>query len=153
MKQKTNLISFIYLLTMLNGCSISTAVKPIEKQISNICIENNPDVLMDGFLPELKSQIEQHNISTVVVTNLGKSKSECSHKLEYTANWMWDMIMYLTYAELNVYEGTTLIGNAIYDARFGGGRLDKFGSTASKLKTLTEPLFKNNKEIGGQVLH
>ena len=51
--------------------------------------------------------------------------------------------MWLTYAELKVYENNSrnVIGEAVYDARSGGGRLDKFGATANKLKTLTEPLF------------
>jgi hypothetical protein len=138
MKQKLIFITSICILT-LSGCSISTTVKPIETQISNLCIKQNPKVFMDGFLPELKTQIEQHNIRTIIVDEF--SKAECTNKLEYTASWAWDLAMYLTYAELNVYENTTLIGQATYDARWGGGRLDKFGSTANKLKTLVDPLF------------
>ena len=127
---------------MLSGCSISTTVKPVETQISNLCIKRNPAVFMDGFLPELKTQVEQQNISTIIVDDF--NKSECTNKLEYTANWAWDLAIYLTYAELNVYENTTLVGQAIYDARWGGGRLDKFGPTANKLKTLIDPLFYKN---------
>lgn len=118
MKRKITQITSISILIILSGCSISTTIKPVETQVSNLCIMRNPKVLMDGFLPELKTQIEQHNINTIIVDEFSKPK--CTNKLEYTANWGWDLAMYLTYAELSVYEDTTLIGQAIYDARWGG---------------------------------
>lgn len=118
----------------LNGCSISTNVKPVPIKISDICIENNPAVFMDGFLPELRSQIESHDIKTRVFDDV--MTKDCLYQLEYTANWSWDIVMWLTYAELKVYENESrqTIGEAIYDARIGGGRPDKFGPTANKLK-------------------
>ena len=78
---------------------------------------------MDGFLPELESQISSYGITTrSFVETL---PMECVRSLEYTANWRWDM----------------LVGEAVYDARSGSGRLDKFGTTAEKRRTLTGPLF------------
>lgn len=142
MIQKIIKTTLIFIFVILSGCSISTTIKPVDSKISSLCILRNPKVLMDGFLPELKTQIEQYNISTIIVDDY--SNSECKTKLEYTANWRWDIVMYLSYAELNVYENSTLLGRAIYDARWGSGRPDKFGPTANKLKTLTNPLFKKN---------
>lgn len=49
--------------------------------------------------------------------------------------------MYLTYAEMKVYDHSGLAGKAVYDARSGGGRLDKFGRTAEKIKPLIDELF------------
>lgn len=128
------------MLGMLAGCSISTRVKPVaNEKISQLCIKKNPDVLMDGFLPELEAQIASYGISTRSYDQA--LPKDCEFHMEYTANWLWDLAMYLAYAELKVYSGQDLIGEAVYDARSGGGRMDKFGTTAEKLKTLTGPLF------------
>jgi hypothetical protein len=143
MKQKIMAISVI-VTTMLSGCSITTNVKPVTTKISDICIKKNSAVLMDGFLPELQSQIESRGIKTRVFDNPALNK-DCPYQLEYTANWRWDLVMYLTYTDLKVYgENRIIMGEANYDATWGGGRLDKFGPTAEKLKTLTEPLFPHN---------
>ena len=49
--------------------------------------------------------------------------------------------MYLTFVEIRVYENNHTLGNAMYDARGGSFRFDKFGTTAEKLRVLTEELF------------
>lgn len=127
---------------MLSGCSITTNVRPVTTKISDICIKKNPAVFMDGFLPELQSQIESRGIKTRVFDNPALNK-DCPYQLEYTANWGWDVFVYLADSELNVYtENRNLIGEAAYHA--GSWRLDKFGHTAEKLKTLTVPLFPHN---------
>lgn len=132
----------VLLLLMLSGCTISTNIKPVPIKISNLCIKNNPSVFMDGFLPELKSQIESKGITTRVMDDV--MAKDCSYQLEYTANWRWDLAMYLTYAELKVYTNDNprlSIGEAIYDARSGSGRFDKFGPTANKISPLVKSLF------------
>jgi hypothetical protein len=128
--------------TVLNGCSIFTRVDPVETKIAEVCIKNNPAVLMGGFLPELRSQIETHGIKTRVFDK--HAPKDCLYQLLYTANWRWDFAMWLTYAELAVYESEhrNRIGVAIYDARDGNGLPDKFGPTADKLRTLTDSLFR-----------
>lgn len=127
-------------LMALTGCSIKTLVKPVGNvKVSDLCIKTNPRVLMEGFLPELEMQIRSHGIKARTFDSV--MPSDCTHRLEYTANWNWDLAMYLTYAELRVYEKADLIGEAVYDARWGGGRLDKFGTTASKLQPLIDELF------------
>jgi hypothetical protein len=124
----------------ITGCSISQTVDPIEPaQVSQVCVLDNKDIFMDGFQPEVQRQIEAKNIPTKVYT--GTRPAECSHYLEYTANWQWDMAMYLTYAEFRIYDTTGLAGSAIYNARNGGGRLDKFGPTAEKIRPLIDQLF------------
>lgn len=124
----------------MTGCSISQTVDPIKPaQVSQVCVLDNKDILMDGFQPEVQRQIEAKNFPTKVYT--GERPAECSHYLEYTANWQWDMAMYLTYAEFRVYDAKGLTGTAFYDARWGGGRLDKFGRTADKIRPLIDQLF------------
>jgi hypothetical protein len=124
----------------MTGCSIRQTVDPIKPtQVSRVCVLDNKDIFMDGFQPEVQQQIEAKNIPTKVYT--GERPADCSHYLEYTANWQWDMAMYLTYAEFRVYDSRGIAGTAKYDARQGGGRLDKFGHTADKIRPLIDQLF------------
>jgi hypothetical protein len=124
----------------MTGCSITQTVDPIQPaQVSQVCVLDNKDIFMDGFQPEVQRQIEAKHIPTRVYT--GARPAECSHYVEYTANWLWDMAMYLAYAEFRVYDAKGLAGSASYDARRGGGRLDKFGKTADKIRPLIDRLF------------
>jgi hypothetical protein len=133
------LLTFSVLVLLLSGCSITQSIDPIKAQISQVCVLDNPKVFMKEFQPEMQKQIEEKGYPTKVYT--GARPADCSHHLEYTANWQWDMAMYLTYAEMRVYDRVGLAGKAVYDARRGGGRLDKFGRTAEKIKPLVDELF------------
>ena len=97
---------------------------------------------MKGFLPELKSQLKSFGITTQ--TWSGYNPKGCRYWLEYTANWRWDLIMYMIYAELKLYDRTALIGYAEFDNTGIGPR--HYSSASDKLKALTEPLFTNNKK-------
>lgn len=124
----------------LTGCSITQTVDPIKAtNVSQVCVLDNPKVLMDDFQGELQRQIQAKGLATKQYSNA--RPADCSHYLEYTANWGWDMAMYLTYAEMRVYDHEGLAGQAVYDARRGGGRLDKFGRTAEKIHPLIDQLF------------
>ena len=128
----------------ISGCSISKTVEPLPSvAVSKICILDNPKVLMDGFQPEVERQLQAMSYQTRTYT--GPRPTECSHHLEYTANWAWDMAMYLTYAEFRVYDDRGIAGTATYNARNGGGRLDKFGPTAEKIRPLLTELFASTK--------
>ncbi|QEL63520.1 hypothetical protein OTERR_00440 [Oryzomicrobium terrae] len=132
---------------LASACSISTTVKPVEKPLTSLCLHYNNDVLMDGFHPELEAQIQSAGIRTQ--TYKGPRPADCETYVEYTASWRWDLAMFLRYAQLRVFESNRLIGEATYDARYGGGRPDKFGPTAGKLRKLTDPLFAASRVAAG----
>jgi hypothetical protein len=119
----------------LSACSISTTVKPISKQIAEVCIEKNNDVLMDDFLPTI-----EHTLDEINVKHQLKSDG-CEDVLKYKANWRWDLAMYLYYADFGIYEGQKRVAHAEYDATMGGGRPDKFGNTEDKIKPIIKQLF------------
>jgi hypothetical protein len=128
------------MLLVLGACAITQTVKPVSVSgIEAVCIKTNDKVMMSGFLPELQSQVQAKGIKTTTFN--GDRPSSCKHHVEYTANWAWDLAMYLTYVEINVFENGLLVGQATYDARGGGGRMDKFGATADKLRPLVDQLF------------
>ena len=125
---------------LASGCAITQNVRPVTTQdIPLVCIQRNPEVFMSDFVTVLKSQVEATGIKARIYD--GSEPPECRYRLEYTANWRWDLAMYLAYADLRVYDKDLLIGEANYDARAGGGRPDKFGATAGKLKELVDKLF------------
>jgi hypothetical protein len=138
--QRAYLFTIVGVAVSLAGCSITQTVDPLQPaRVSQVCVLDNKDILMDEFQPEIQKQIEAKHIPTMVYA--GARPPQCSHYLEYTANWQWDMAMYLTYAEFRVYDSKGLAGSAFYDARRGGGRLDKFGHTADKIRPLIDQLF------------
>lgn len=49
--------------------------------------------------------------------------------------------MYMRYAELKIYRNAALFGEAIYDATWGGARLDKFISAEKKVRELVDQIF------------
>ena len=125
---------------ILTGCSITTSVTPVgEGKVADLCIRKNSLVQMAGFLPELEAQIRSHGVATRTFES--ELPADCRHHMEYTANWKWDLAMYLEYAELKVYENVNLIGEAIYNARWGSANMSKFGPTKGKLKPLVDELF------------
>ncbi len=125
---------------LLAGCTITQTVKPVEGvEITSVCIERNDAVLMEGFLPALRRRIEAQGITASVYD--GERPEDCRYKVAYTANWQWDMAMYLTYARIEVFDGPNLVGDAVYDATGGGANMEKFGPTEQKIGPLIEQLF------------
>jgi len=120
------------------GCSITTHVDPVPAgPIPSLCITENPAVWSKQFLPALRMQLARHGITTTVHASAPET---CDHRLEYTAEWDWDLAMYLEYADIRIYRGDALVGRATYDARDGSARLDKFGRTETKLASLVDAL-------------
>jgi hypothetical protein len=131
-------------IVVLQGCSIRQEVTPIvDADIQEITIIENPDV-MATFLDAIKAAVEKQGVTTQVGPPLTPT-ANYPYALTYTANWTWDMTLYLVYAEINVFERDRVIGKAVYDCTRGGGRLDKFVNAESKVKELIGELFGQQK--------
>ena len=125
----------------LSGCAITQTVRPVggAADIREICIKRNMEVFMTEFVDELKKQLEAKGIKSQVYAG-GTAPASCRYRMEYSANWRWDLAMYLVFAQLRVFDNDVMIGEANYDARAGGMRMDKFGRTADKLRALLDEL-------------
>lgn len=143
----TKILQFTVLTASLAGCSLPITIQapPADTKISQLCIINNPKVLMHGFLPELKSQIKSHGISTQLWT--AYNPKGCRYWLVYTANWRWDFAMVLVYADLKLYDHQLLIGRTVFDNIHPGINPFYYGPADEKLKALTEPLFTPTQEL------
>ena len=130
----------IIMLPVLSGCAISRNVQPVDStvRIDKIYVQNNPRVLMDGLLPEIVAQIRELGFPSESYT--GDRPEAVRHYITFTANWNWDMAMYLTYFRATLYEEGRVLGEAEYDAKMGGANMNKFGKTADKIRPLLTQL-------------
>ena len=134
------ILSIIAGVLALSGCAIHQNVQPVEQLASKeICIVQNPAVRAT-FLGVYERTLQQKGYA-VRILPLNASLIECPITSTYTANWRWDMALYMSYAELKVYNNAKPAGQAIYDATRGGGNMGKFISAEKKIQELTNQLF------------
>ncbi len=134
------IVSAALVLLALTGCSINQTVKPVEQFAGKeICIVENTAV-RESFLSAYKKALDGKGFITRKVTAESVGNS-CPIVSTYSANWRWDLAMYLAYAEIKVYNNGQPSGEAIYDAMGGGGNPGKFISADNKVTELVAQLF------------
>jgi hypothetical protein len=69
------------------------------------------------------------------------SLNECAITSTYTAHCAWDLALCMRYAEIKVYRNAALVGEAVDDATWGGGRPDKFINAENKIREMVNELF------------
>lgn len=139
---KMHAATAVLMLTLLSGCSIKQQVDPAELAATlapDICLIPGNGV-RDGFTNAYSDALRDKGFS-VRTLHMGASPSRCPLSTTYTGNWRWDFALYMSYADIRVFEGGRQVGKAVYDARSGGGRPDKFISAESKIIELTDQLF------------
>lgn len=126
-----------------SGCAISKNIQPVQKGtvISTIHVAHNDRALMKECTDEIVSQIA--GLGFTAKRYDGERPKDAKHYLTYTANWQWDMAMYLTYFRATLYEDGRVLGEVEYDAKMGGANMGKFGKTAEKLRPLLMELLRN----------
>jgi hypothetical protein len=131
-------------LVLLQGCTISQNVKGVgDKGITQIKIIENTAV-KSQFLEALKTATEKQGVTLEVIPSSSLPK-DSPYAMTYTANWAWDMALYLVYTEINVYQNGQEIGKAVYDARRGSGNMGKFINAEKKVDELVTELFAKKK--------
>lgn len=124
---------------LLPACAIHQIIEPVEHEtIEDICVVKN-EAVREEFLTALTEAIEKNGISTQVVQE--SEADSCPYKVTYTANWGWDFTIYLTYADIRVWQGDRKIGESEYDSSGGGMRLDKWVNAEKKIQELVDALF------------
>ena len=133
----------VFVISVLTGCSIVSKVEPAPPgtTVQTIYVQKNTNVHMAGLHDELIAQLRGLGYATA--TFEGDRPKEAVHMLSYTANWRWDMAMYLWYFQATLLEDSKVLGRVEYDATHGGGRPDKFGKTAEKIRPLLINLLQN----------
>ncbi len=134
-------IKFALVLTLfIVGCT-TTNVKKIDPllQVSHICIQYNPKVIVAEFVPVVRKGFERHGITSETYT--GSKPSHCEFHLTYVALKNWDMGTYMHHAELRLYEGVNPVAHAEYHlVNKGGLALNKWDSVESKMNPVIDEL-------------
>ena len=108
--------------------------------IQQICIVNNPKVLVTDFVPVVQQRLQHHGIVSRVVE--GSEASACAYQLHYSAKRSWDFTPYMSWAELKLYQNEVLIANAEYKLVGKGGlSLTKWQSVETKMTPVIDQLF------------
>ena len=130
----------VLLAVAATGCSITQKVTPVGNLDSKaICIIEDTAV-RSGFLEEYKKTLAEKGYEVSVLPN-GSGRDACDITTTYLARWSWDLAIYMSFAEIKVYRHGALYGEAYYDSRNGGGRLDKFVDGEAKVRELVNQLF------------
>ena len=104
-----------------------------------LCIVEDPAV-REGFLEELTGILDEKKVAYTVVDK--QQALDCEWTMTYLGRWTWDMALYMSYAEIKVYQNGVVSGEAIYDASRGAFNLDKFIDAEPKIRELLEELLK-----------
>lgn len=125
----------------LAGCAINQTVKPVERFAgTEVCIVVNPAVSQGGFLATYTRVLTEKGF-TVRQIAPGSAVTECPVTSTYTANWRWDLGLYMAFADIKVYSNGQQSGQAVYDAMSGGANLNKFIKGEAKITELVNQLF------------
>lgn len=126
---------------VLVGCaSAQQNVNPVAKlSVKQMCIVQNPQVSQAGFLDALQLAMRQKGMDVQVVSP-GAGPGACPQVVQYTANYRWDLALYLAYAEIRVYQDQKEVGLARYDAMRVAGP-SKFIKGEEKVRELVGQLF------------
>jgi len=126
---------------LLAGCAINQSVKPVDAFAGkDICLVVNPAVSQQGFLSTYARVLTEKGF-TVKQLPPGSSVDTCPVTSTYTANWRWDLAMYMAYANIKVYSNGQQSGEAVYDALRGGANMSKFVRGEAKIAELVNQLF------------
>ncbi|SHH51492.1 Sbal_3080 family lipoprotein [Massilia sp. CF038] len=135
-------LAIVLSLTACGGVPRVT-IKPVTAlQTREICIVNNPAV-KPGFLESYKRALVAKGY-TVKQLEANSDVSACRVTTVYSANWKWDVALYMSYAQITVFRDNVEVGNANYDARRGRGNMSKFGEADTKIADLVNQLFPGN---------
>ena len=136
-------MKFLLLLSIglfVSGCTITQKVDPVPAlSTAEICIIENPDV-REGFIETYRRVLESKNFQIKMFPQTATPR-DCRQTSTYTANWRWDLLLYLAFVDINVFANGTSVGRAIYDSLGGGGNMSKFINAEKKITELVEQLF------------
>ena len=124
----------------LAGCT-SVTVNPIDSslELTHVCIHENPKVQVDDFVSTIRARLSHHSITSQVFR--GEVPDTCEYILSYTALRSWDLVPYLSHAELYLNRGGRQIASGVFHLRGKGGyALTKYSGTATKMDPVVDQL-------------
>lgn len=133
-------VGLLLLCVIAAGCT-ATRVKPIsaDNRIAHLCIQENPLVRVGDFVTTVRDGFESHGITTQLFS--GQLPAGCEYSATYTARQSWDVVTYLSQAEIEILRDGRPIASVNYRLKGRGGfALSKYASTRSKILPLVDRL-------------
>ena len=134
-----HLVCLIALFTVSACTSISVQPVDPDLQVRHVCIQDNPQVIIDGFVEYLQDDFQRHGITTEVIGT--QRPRHCEYVLSYTARRSWDIATYMSTASVSLTRNGRSVASANYRLKGKGGMsLAKFKGTESKLDDIVDQL-------------
>jgi hypothetical protein len=97
-----------------------------------------------NFLVLYKKALEEKGFSVKILS--GES-DVAAYPLSstYQSVWSWDLVMYMSRAQIFVFRNGTLAGNALYAS--SGAALKKYGRTDKKIAKMVDQLFPDTEKL------
>ena len=140
MTKKSFLLLGMIGLILTAGCTNRT-ITPVDSstELDYVCIEENPKVIVPGFLSVLRNGFHRHDIDTRVYS--GEMPKECEYVVTYTALRTWDFTPYLSHAEIRIRKDRKQIAYGEYHLTGGGGlSLTKWAGVKSKMDPVIDEM-------------
>ncbi|MBJ2216528.1 hypothetical protein HU730_022460 [Pseudomonas sp. SWRI22] len=135
-------LAFVLACSALTGCSITQTVTPVPASTVH-----SPEICMipaaglrEGFNTTYTAQLRSKGFQTRELPP-GTPPANCALSTTYIGTWSWDMALYMSFADIQVFENGRRIGQALYDSTSGGARMGKFIDAQSKIIEMTNQLF------------
>lgn len=131
---------------LLPACSIKQDVHPVNADIlsaraNRIALIRNDAVRFAEFNNVVAQSLERCGFIVETLPQ-GTNYDSLPLAMTYTANWSWDIDLYMSYARLEVFQAGKKIGDGVYDATGGGGLIfSKFIKANEKVDQLVYGIF------------
>lgn len=126
--------------SVLSGCAIHQRVVPMEPfEGQVVCVVENRAV-KQGFLEAYKRVLTEKGYAVRQLPS-GSALTDCPVTSTYTANWRWDLALYLAHADIKVYKDGQQYGHAFYNSMGGSFNPGKFVKGDTKVAEMVNQLF------------
>ena len=110
------------------------------KSVKQICVINNPKVIIAGFNDSIVRSFARYNINARVYPENSKP-ALCETTMDYTALRTWDVVTYMSYAKFTLMKEGRIVSEAEFRLKGNGGlALNKWRSTDTKIDELVDQL-------------
>ena len=127
----------------ITGCT-SIQIKNSEgfqpQTVKQICVINNPKVIIVGFDDSIVRSFARYNINARIYPENSKP-ALCETTMNYTALRTWDFVTYMSYAKFTLLREERVVSEAEFRLKGKGGlALNKWRSTDTKVDELVDQL-------------
>jgi len=131
--------------TLAPGCTLKHAVQPVKDGLiapgpQKITIIRDNAVRFAGFHDSIVKALVGCGF-TVESVPQGTAYGKLPLAITYTANWSWDLDLYLSYAHIQLFQDGKVIGDGLYDATWGGLNLGKWIHADIEVQKLVYDMF------------